>query len=418
MVSQTWDDHDRSGRTVARDFGANYLESCDENAIIFTNGDNDTFPLWYAQEVEGIRTDVRVCNTSYLQTDWYTDQMKRQAYNSDPLPITWTKAQYIEGKRDRVFIFNSMTNIDLGQALEWVRSDDPRSKTIPGTNIQDDDWIPSEKLVFQVDSAAVMRNHAISLNDTSRLLKEMVIDLSGKSSLSKEAITILDMLHTNNWKRPMYFAITVDPNQFVRLDKYLQRTGLTYRITPIIAKSDEDEDVRPIDIEKMYDNLMNKFRWGGVDQPGVYLDENVMKLCKSYRFRLFGDLALALIEEGEPEKAVAVVDKAMQALPIENIPGDRSVFILAQAYIATGEIEKGEQLLNGMADFYMQNIRWMFRLRPDLRASIMGELNESIGLMQYVIRLGLENNPDFGKSFRDEFNNYWMSFTRQPSINQ
>jgi len=412
MVSQTWDDHDRSGRTVARDFGANYLESCDENAILFTNGDNDTFPLWYAQEVEGIRTDVRVCNTSYLQTDWYTDQMKRQAYESDPLPITWTKAQYIQGTRDIVYIYNNSSQIsqlELGAALELIRSDDPRSK------LQDFDYIPSDKLVYKVDSAAVMRNNAISLADTSRLLKEMLIDLAGKTSLSKEAITILDMLHTNNWKRPMYFAVTVDPNQFVRLDRYLQRTGLAYRITPIIARGDDGEDISPVDTEKMYDNVMNKFRWGGVDKPGVYIDETVMNMLKSYRGAVFGELALALLEEDQIEKAIAVLDRAMQVLPVENIPADHSVYPLAQAYILAGEIEKGEQLLNGMANFYMRNIRWMNNLRPDLRASIMEELINNMRIMQVVISVGMQNNPDFGKSFRDEFNNYRMMLTRQPA---
>ena len=415
MVSQTWDDHDRSGRTVARDFGANYLESCDENGIIFTNGDNDTFPLWYAQEVEGIRTDVRVCNTSYLQTDWYTDQMKRQAYNSDPLPITWTKEQYIQGTRDRVSIYNRLPQIDLGLALEMIRSDDPRYKRLAGITLQNEDLIPSEKIVFKVDSEAVMRYHAISLMDTSRLLKEMVIDLAGKNSISKEAITILDMLQTNNWKRPMYFAVTVDHNQYVRLDKYLQRTGLTFRITPIIAQDDDDENSRPIDTDKMYDNLMNKFRWGGVDKPGVYLDETVMNMCKSYRGRLFGDLAFALLDEGKTEKAVAVIDKAMQVLPMENIPLDYSAFVLAQAYIAAGEIEKGEQILNGIANHLMQSIRWINNLRPDLKATVIDELRRDITIMQYVISLGMKNNPNFGKSFRDEYNNYRMMFTRQPA---
>ena len=415
MVSQTWDDHDRSGRTVARDFGANYLESCEENAIIFTNGDNDTFPLWYAQEVEGIRTDVRVCNTSYLQTDWYIDQMKKQAYKSDPLPITWTKAQYIQGTRDIVRIFNRLPQMDLGQALDMIRSDDPRYKRIAGTNIQDMDLIPSERLIFKVDSEAVMRNHAISLADTSRLLQEMIIDLSGKSSISKEAITILDMLHTNNWKRPMYFAVTVDPNQYVRLDPYLQRTGLTYRITPIIAQGNEDEDYRPIDTDKMYDNVMNKFRWGGIDKPGVYLDETVMKQCKLYRGAVFGELAIALLDADETEKAVAVLDKAMQVLPAENIPLDRSAITLAQAYIAAGEIEKGEQILNEIADYYMQSIRWMDKLRPNLKATITAELRESLYIMQYIVNLGIENNPNYGASFREELRNYIMMFTQQPA---
>ena len=416
MVSQTWDDHDRSGRTVARDFGSNYLESCDENAILFTNGDNDTFPLWYAQEVEGIRTDVRVCNTSYLQTDWYIDQMKKQAYNSDPLPITWTKNQYIQGTRDFAYILKDelFPQMDLGLALEMIRSDDPRFKRPRGIAInQNIDYIPSDILVYKVDSAAVMRNNAISPVDTSRLLKEMVIDLSGKQVLPKEAITILDMLYTNNWKRPIYFAVTVDPSQFVRLDNYLQQTGLAKRITPIIAQRTENEDYRPVDTEKMYDNLMHKFKWGGVDKPGVYLDENVMNMCKNYRRSLFSDLAYSLMEEGEMEKAVEVLDRCMQVLPVENIPLDGSALFLGQAYIMAGEFEKGEQILNGVANYYMRSIRWIYNLKPNLKASVMEELRDYLSWVQYALQIGMENNPDFGLSFRDEFNNYRALFLRQ-----
>ena len=215
----------------------------------------------------------------------------------------------------------------------------------------------------------------------------------------------------------MYFAITVDRNQYVRLDRYLQQTGLTYRITPINAQVDENGRLNEVNTEKMYDNLMNKFRWGSIDKPGVYLEETVMNMCKSYRGALFGELALALIDEGELGKAVAVLDKAMQVLPFENIPSDMSAYVLAQAYISAGEIEKGEHILNEMADFYMQSIRWMFKLRPDLMASVMDELRRNMSYMQYIIGLGIENNPDFGISFRDEFNNYRMMFTRQP-LNQ
>ncbi|MDR2232516.1 MAG: DUF2723 domain-containing protein [Tannerella sp.] len=413
MVSQTWDDHDRSGRTVARDFGANYLNSCEENAILFTNGDNDTFPLWYAQEVEGIRTDVRVCNTSYLQTDWYTDQMKRQAYNSDPLPITWTKNQYAQGTRDIIMVSNRYPQVELGQGLQWVRSDDPRTKVIQGQPSMDN--IPSEKLIFQVDSTAVMMNNAISNDDSARLVKEMVIDLSGKQYLPKESITILDMLYTNNWKRPMYFAITVDPSQFVRLDNYFQKVGLAYRITPVKTKGEDGG--RPVDTEVMYDNIMNKFKWGGVDKPGVYLDETVMKMCKSYRTALFGSLATSLLEEGKNEKAVAVLDKAMQVLPVENVPLDMSAWEIARSYVEAGETAKGEQLLNGIADFYMNNLRWYDRLTPQLKISISQDIRQDIYYMQLVFQLGSQINPEFGSKYREEFGKYMMTNGRQP-VNQ
>jgi hypothetical protein len=245
----------------------------------------------------------------------------------------------------------------------------------------------------------------------------MIIDLSGMSHLRKEQITILEMLHANNWERPMYYAITVHHDNFVRLDRYFQKTGMAYRITPIVGGSsylDREEGSRPIDTEKMYDNVMHKFRWGGVDQPGVYLDETVMRMCKTYRGAIFGELAFALLEEGETGKAVAVLDKAMQVLPAENVPCDYSAYILAAAYIEAGEIEKGEDLLNDIADHYMRSIRWMYRLSPSLRATIINEYQRNLSIMQNVLGLGMRNNPDFGLSYRDEYSNYIMMYTRQP----
>jgi len=334
------------------------------------------------------------------------------------LPITWTRDLYIQGKRDaaRIIPRENTPVFDLGSALMMIRSEDPRFKRrIPGTDIYEE-YIPSHKLVFQVDSAAVMRHRAISLADTSRLLKEMVIDLSGRTHIRKEAITILDMLHTNNWERPMYYAITVNPDQFVSLDPFFQKTGMTYRITPIDTQG---EDGRLIDTEKMYDNVMHKFKWGGLDKPGVYIDETVMNMCKSYRRALFGELALALLEEGQTERAVAVLDRAMQVLPAENIALDRYAFILAEAYLEADEIEKGEQILNAIADHYMRTIRWINRLKPSLFMGVTDELHWSLQYIQYILSLGMANNPDFGQSFRDEFANYRMMYMRQSqSVNQ
>ena len=409
MAGQNWDDHDRSGRYMCRDFGSNYLESCEPNAIIFTNGDNDTFPLWYAQEVEGIRTDVRVCNTSYLQTDWYTDQMKRQAYNSDPLPITWTRSQYIQGTRDHAYVFKRVEQMDLNQALDWLRSDDPRTKTVPGIG-EKLDYLPSERLILPIDSAAVLQNKAIDPQDAPMMARELIVDLSGKQAIGKEAITILDMLATNNWKRPIYFAITVDPNQFVRLDPYFQKTGLAYRIVPFVTRA---EGARAIDTEKMYDNVMNRFKWGGADRPGVYIEENTMRMCKSYRMYIFGELAQALLREGKRDKALAVVDKAMKVLPPANVPLDYSAIAIGEVYMALGEKAKGEPILDAIVENSLRNIRWYVRLKPSQFASVREDLQRDMAIVQNVIGIGKHYDPNYGAKYVDEFTKFYNSLAPQ-----
>ena len=400
MAAQNWDDHDRSGRYVCRDFGANYLESCEPNAVIFTNGDNDTFPLWYAQEVEGIRTDVRVCNTSYLQTDWYIDQMKKQAYESAPLPISWDRADYIQGTRDAAYIVPMMDKpIDLSTGLNFVRSNDPKFKKIPGFN-QELDYIPSETLIYKVDSATAL---AKGLADSTDLLTEMTINLKGKTALGKQELIILDMLQTNNWERPIYYAITVNPDQFVGLDGYFEQTGLAYQIVP--KQADKNTNT-----EKMYDNVMNKFKWGGVDKPGVYIDENVMRMCKSYRMALFNKLAEDLLKEGKNEKALNVLNKSMEVLPPENVPLDYTALSTGELYYALDETEKAEEIFTGIAENAMRNIDWFFRLRPSQLASVTRELEHNLAVMQQVLAVSKHYNPEFAKKYQEEFDNYRMAY--------
>ena len=406
MGAQNWDDHDRSNRYVCRDFGANYLESCEPNAVIFTNGDNDTFPLWYAQEVEGIRTDVRVCNTSYLQTDWYINQMKKQAYESDPLPISWQPEDYVQGTRDAAYVF-PMTDksIDLKTALDFVRSNDPKFKKIPGIN-QELDYIPAQTLTMGVDSAAVMAAGVIDTANLPYLQKEMKIDLKGKDVLGKQELIILDMLQTNDWNRPIYYAITVSPDQFVKLDPYFQQTGMAYQIVPMETQG----TVRSINTEKMYDNVMNKFKWGGVNTPGVYLDEIVMRMCKSYRIALFSKLAAALVAEGKNEKALNVLDKAMEVLPPENVPLDYSALSLGELYYELGQKEKAEMVYKGIADNALRSINWYFRLRPGQLSSVESDLGHNLAVLQEVLRVSKQYNPEFAKPYQEEFDNYRMAY--------
>ena len=406
MGAQNWDDHDRSGRYVCRDFGSNYLESCEPNAVIFTNGDNDTFPLWYAQEVEGIRTDVRVCNTSYLQTDWYINQMKKQSYASEPLPISWQPEDYVQGTRDAAYIFPlTEKSIDLKTALDFVRSNDPKFKKIPGIS-QALDYIPAQTITYAVDSAVVVAEGALDPAYLPYMQPEMTIDLKGKDVLGKQELIILDMLQTNNWKRPIYYAITVSPDQFVKLDPYFQQTGMAYQIVPMATQG----TVRAINTERMYDNVMHKFKWGGVNTPGIYLDENVMRMCKSYRIALFSKLAAALIAEGKNEQAVEVLDKGMEVLPPVNVPLDYSALSMGELYYQLGEKEKAEAIFTGIADNAMRSINWYFRLKPGQLSSVESDLGHNLAVVQEVLRINKQYNPTFCEKYQEEFDNYRMAY--------
>ncbi|MDF9830987.1 DUF2723 domain-containing protein [Parabacteroides sp. PF5-6] len=411
VASQNWDDHDRSGRTVARDFGHNYLESCEPNAILFTNGDNDTFPLWYAQEVEGIRTDIRVCNTSYLQTDWYIDQMKKGAYESAPLPITWTRADYIQGTRDFVHLLPMMPEVNLRAALNFARSDNPETKKTPFSD-QEIDHIPTQRLLLPIDKEAVVRHGIVKPEDAAQILDTMVIDLSDKEALGKQELIILDMLQANNWERPMYYAITVSSDQWVNLSPYFRQSGMANQIVPISSP----DGANKINVERMYDNLMYKFKWGGVDKPGIYLDEQVVRMCKTYRSNLFARLAEELIEEGDRDRALKVLDRSVEVVPPVNVPWDYTGLSYSQLYYELDQSEKAEEILDAVAEYTFRNLNWYFRLKPGQMLSVTREIEWDLQVVYNLIAIAKRYNPEFAAKYQEEFDNYRMAYgtTMQP----
>ncbi|MBP5259851.1 MAG: DUF2723 domain-containing protein, partial [Paludibacteraceae bacterium] len=279
MAAANWDDHDRSNRYVARDFGLNYFNSCAPNAIIFTNGDNDTFPLWYTQETEQteVSLDKRVCNLSYLQTDWYIDQMRRPAYKSAALPIDWQRRTYVEGKRGVAYLFdlNGGEPLDLKLALDFLASDDPRTKIDPTTGSGYREYLPAKKFRVPVNVDNLIKQGAITEEQRDDVLPEMIIDLSNARYVTKAELMILDMLANNNWERPIYYAVTVGSEMYLGLEKYFQLEGLAFRIVPLKSAGAEGT----VATDMMYDNMMSKFKFGNVSCPGIYLDENVQRMC-------------------------------------------------------------------------------------------------------------------------------------------
>ncbi|MBP3353057.1 MAG: DUF2723 domain-containing protein [Bacteroidales bacterium] len=393
MVSQTWDDHDRAGRYAARDFGKNYLSCIEPNGIIFTNGDNDTFPLWYAQETEGYRTDVRVCNLSYLQTDWYVDQMKSQAYESTPLPIDMDWNRYGNGKLVYAYILDRFNKEpqSLNDALNFLFSEEKWTKDIPAYGISVD-HIPCEKMYIDVDKEAVEDKIPEKLRD--RIVDRINIDFTNKSSLTLNEIAVLSMINSiskEGWERPIYYAVTVGPDMYVNLRDYFVRVGLAYKILPV--KSEIEEDDSMIDTESMYDNMMNKFEWGGIDNPDIYLDENIRRMSYTMRM-LFVDLIDALMLEGEEEKALKALDYMCEKIPSTAVKHDYLSIQPAMAYYSLGETKKGKALLTEIADNSLEYMIWFASLDEDKLNSLSQDIYKHQYTLRTAIRFFIQNGDE------------------------
>ena len=414
MAGQTWDDHDRSGRYTCRDFGQNYLQSLDEgkHPIVFTNGDNDTFPLWYCQETEGMRTDARVCNLSYLQTDWYIDQMKRPAYDSPAVPIHWSRLQYVEGTREGVAVRPGM----LEQVINYYKDDPAAMREALGDNPYElrniiDKWvlndnpelqiIPTDSIVFAVDKEAVRRSGMMLAGDS--IPDFMHISLKGKRAVYKSEMMMYEMLAQCNWERPLYVATTVGPDNYGSLGNYFVQEGLVNRITPFNTKANGQN----MDTDRMYDNMMNKFKFGGLDKPGIYLDETVMRMCYTHR-RAFAQLALRLLQEGKTDKVAKLIDYAEQVISPENVPHNypSGSLDLARVSLRVKKADHAINLARAVAQGACEYIEWYL----SLPTSIL--LRDDRDCMYYMYQLHAaaevlkEANCDEAKTFEERLEGY------------
>ncbi|MBQ9439763.1 MAG: DUF2723 domain-containing protein [Paludibacteraceae bacterium] len=410
MAQQNWDDHDRSGRYVCRDFGQNYLNSCRKDAIIFTNGDNDTFPLWYNQEVEEFRTDVRVCNLSYLQTDWYIDQMRRPYYESPALPISWKPNQYQAGTNEIAWVRDQIPELTIDQAFNWMlEKTDQRQKKEGAAFWNHEDVtseLPTAQLYQPIVPEEVLASPAFSQGDSCRfspeqMAKSIAIPISNR--LTRSEMMILDIIRNNHWKRPVYFAVTVGSDYYLHIDDYFELTGLAYQLTPV--KHDGDEGVNTVD---MYDNMMHKFKFGGVDEKPLYLDENVLRMCHTHRL-MFARLADALIVEGEKEKALEVLDYGLERIPTFNVPHDYSSLSMAQSYYQLGENAKADQILTDIADNATQYIDYYQSLNKMRRQSVQGHLQQSVAILGNVLQIAYRSKrDDIVERYQDAYMRYSM----------
>ena len=413
MASQTWDDHDRSGRYTCRDFGQNYLMSLQEkgNPIIFTNGDNDTFPLWYNQEVEGVGTDARVCNLSYLQTDWYIDQMMRPAYNSPSVPITWPRLDFCSGtneyvsvqpeakqqildfyKQDPVNAKKQFGNepFELKNILKyWVRSKNP-----------DMHVIPTDTLYVTIDKEAVKKSGMMMASDS--IPDKMVISLAGKSALYKNDLMMLEMLAQSNWTRPLYVALTVGQENYMNLGDNFVQEGLVNRITPFTTNKPRAKN---FDTEKTYHNIMTRFKFGNLKQKGLYIDETTMRMCYTHR-RLLAQTALQLIAEGKKQKAINILKKADVEIPAYNVTLDymSGALDMARGWLLTGQKAKGKEYVEAVWKNAHQYLNYYLSLSNDRFLQSQNDCIRQIMIMQSICDVAGMLSPQLQKSYEKQLN--------------
>ena len=426
MAFQNWDDHDRSNRYTARSSAMAYLQSTQENAgaIIFTIGDNDTFPLWYVQEIEGFRTDVRVINTSLFATDWYIDQMKMKAYGSEPIPSQLTHDKYKFGSRDAIY-YNGLTENrwNIKDFMDWVGSDTDQTKFKRILREQGADlsqysennlnvvFYPTNKIRIPVNKKNVLESGLVKEKDSALILDYIDIDLP-KSVLPKNRILMLDIIANNDWKRPIYFSGgSFDPAEYIWMKDYLQLDGLAYKLVPIKTKNRSAYEMGRIDSDLMYD-IVKKWEWGNSGSPDIYHDPQTRVQALSFRGNL-ARLVEALIEENKIERAKEIVNIAMDNMPVEYFDYYAFVEPFVDGYFKVGETEKGRQLFDKLKNIYQERLDYYSGLPLEEQQLFLDQIIPDLEAYSRNIDI-LITNRDQQKAEKETltFNDYIAKFER------
>lgn len=401
LASENWDDHDRSGRYMARDYAINYLESCAPNAILFTYGDNDTFPLWYIQEVEGVRPDIRIINLSYLGMDWYISQQKWATNDAAPVPFSFDKEKYFMGRMDAVLFQDRIKgSIELSEAMEFLGSDDVRTK-VKVSSGEMMDFFPSRDFHITVDKQKVLESGTVKPEDAD-LIADKVTFKIGKNYVVKSEMAILNIIAANNWERPIYIDHSLLYTGNIYFTDWLQYEGLAYRFVPIkttpkgIARGRVDSDI-------LYENVMNKFVWGNVNAADVYLDEYNKKEINILQARyMFARLAQSLVEKGDNEKAIEVLDKMFELFPDNKLPLTFDSFPAVETYYRAKENEKANELIRVLAKNSFDMLEYYISLPTNLANSVKGEQNRQMSHLQNILIVTRRYNQlDLNKEIDD-----------------
>jgi tetratricopeptide (TPR) repeat protein len=387
MAGQNWDDHNRSGRYTALETAKDYLNSCAPDAILFTNGDNDTFPLWYAQEVEGIRTDVRVCNLSLLNTDWYIDQMLRKAYDSDPVPFSLPQELYRNGSHDVTYLLekdNITGYVELKELFDIILQDDKKLQINTGRGIAD--YFPTKKFRVTVDPAV-----AVATGTVPPELAGQVTDMEWRISsnvITKNYLMMLDLIAHNNWERPIYIVSTTGRETYLGMDDYLRLEGFAYRLVPIKQATTKNR-TGGVNTDAMYDHLMNKFVFD-MSKPNFLVSDDVLRMTITMR-NAYSMLAEALVNENKMDKAIEVCDRIQQLIPEKKVPYNYFNLSIADSYLKAGQTEKGNEILEKMTDIHADQLGYFFSFPKDKMGYLSMDIQQNMAIMNAIGQVAGEN---------------------------
>ncbi|MFN8258439.1 MAG: DUF2723 domain-containing protein [Bacteroidales bacterium] len=405
MAKENWDDHDRSGRYTARDLAKNYLNSCAPNAILFTYGDNDTFPLWYVQEVEGFRTDVRVVNLSLLGTDWYINQMRKKAYESDPVPFTMAPEKYEQGSRDVLPVLDRYKEVlSLKEVIEFIASDDPRAKieAQDGTKMN---YIPGQYVAFMVDSAKVVSTGQVPKEMMDSLVPAVAFNLDRKY-ITKSDMMVLDLVANYKWDRPIYFASSVGTENYLNLYEHFQLEGFAYRLVPF-RTTYANGDIGYAKTDILYDNVMNKFVWGRMNEPDVLIETYNLRQLSIMKVReVFVRLADALMNEKKKDSSIKVLDRMVELTPHSQVPYDYTIIPAAELYYRLGQKEKGDKIIQKLSDIYTEEVEYYQSLTGDYAKSVAYDTKVAMSVLQELVNLSKVYSPEINKTLSQKFNVY------------
>lgn len=424
LAANNWDDHDRSNKETAHAMAIMYLESCAPNAILFTIGDNDSFPLWYAQEIEGIRRDVRVVNTSLFQTDWYIDQMKRKAYESDPIPSQLTHEQYRYGTRDYIMRQEVIKDtLLIKDFLNFVTSDNPRTKlryilqqtgedtSVYPNQMLNSNFFPTRFVRIPVDKNVVLKNGIVKAKDADEIVPYIDIEIKG-SALYKNRLLMLDIIANNNWERPIYFTGgSFGDDDYIWMKDYLQLDGLCYKLVPIKTPVDRANpfDMGRVDSDLMYEKVMS-WKWGnsGTD---IYHDIETRKNSITYRGNL-ARLIEQLINEDKYDKAEKVADLAMKKMPVEDFGYYTLLEPYISAYYEIGSKEKARKLYKDVTKKYQENLTYYSGLSKETQERYLEEIVTDIERYRSLVDLVfVYNDKDLALKEKEKFNNFLKLFS-------